>query len=143
MAYRSSVISIMSVEYRYDIFDPPSGKSRIVCVHDKITMDELSALLRASFDRPILGLTDENKILYPLSVITNDPSLLATRTELVTVGAFNGEGNQNGNNLLVRQNAVADLMKPEGEIEGDTDDDEEDTNYEEMLLLVQVIPPVF
>lgn len=124
----------MSVEYRYDIFDPPSGKSRIVCVHDKITMDELSALLRASFDRPILGLTDENKILYPLSVITNDPSLLATRTELVTVGAFNGEGNQNGNNLLVRQNAVADLMNPEGEgeIEGDTDDDEEDTNYEEI-----------
>ena len=93
--------------FNLSIADYLSGKSRVIRVYDGLSLKEFEETLKATYDQPIVGFVDENGIIYPISVVISNPSLLANRTQLQTVPSREGGMSQTH---LTRQNAQANLM---------------------------------
>ena len=103
-------------------------------MYDGLSLKEFEETLKATYDQPIVGFVDENGIIYPISVVISNPSLLANRTQLQTVPSREGGMSQTHLSTNAQANLMATFQRSEEEKQEryESEDSDESQHVEEF-----------
>lgn len=101
--------------YHVEAVDPSSGQLRTIIVYKHMSMHEIKQLFQTSFEleSEIVGLTDDDNVQYPLTLVSRKPKLFHGRTYSLVYKKANGSTQAHREYKLTPQNSEESFFTTE------------------------------